>query len=288
VSRSFLGLGLFACLALLPAGCDRAFPEREVPSPRLVVFAPGLTSILFDMGLGAHVVGVDAYSRTPPGEARPVVGSAMSVRVEPILAVRPDVVLVNLDPSQFEPILRFDPHVRIEHFDLFVLEDIARAMERIGRITEKPEVGQGAAASFRDKLRRVRERTAALPRVRVMFVVGHDPPFGPGREDFVDELIAVAGGENVLASAQRGWKRVAVESVIALDPRVIVCQADPGREATSRSYWEAIEVPGGGAPRRIVIVADPRWTQPSGYLADLASTLAEIIHPASTAGAPGS
>jgi ABC-type Fe3+-hydroxamate transport system substrate-binding protein len=233
----------------------------------------------FDLGFGDHVVGVDQYSRLPPGVERPVVGSAVTVRVEPILAVKPDLLLVNMDPRQFEPVVRVAPEVRIEHFDLFLLEDIAAAAERMARLVGKSEVGKEAARSFRDALSGVRNSVAGLPRPPVLFVLGFRNPLGPGSGDFIDEMITLAGGQNVLSSRHSGWKKVTLEEVVALDPQLIICQSDEAERADARRYWGSIEVPEGSPRRRIVVLTDSRWTLPALHLADCAEELAVMIHP---------
>lgn len=278
---STAGMALVVAGLFVQAACrdsdDRG--GQTASSPRLVIFAPALTSMAFDLGFGDHVVGVDQYSRLPPGVERPVVGSAVAVRVEPILAVRPDLLLVNMDPQQFEPVIRLAPQIRIEHFDLFLLEDIAAAAERMARLVGKPEAGKEAAESFRAALRDVRQVIGGLPRPRVLFVLGFRNPLGPGSGDFIDEMIALAGGRNVLASRHSGWKKVTLEEVVALDPQLIICQSDEGERDDAGLYWKSIEVPEESPPRRIVVLTDPRWTLPALHLSDCARELAGIIHP---------
>jgi iron complex transport system substrate-binding protein len=277
-----------AVLLALAAGCEDRTPAPPTgPEPRIITLAPALTTMAFDMGLGDHVVGVDQYSTLPPGESRPVVGSALSVRIEPILAVDPDVVLVNMQLHQFEPIVRADPGVRIEHFDLLRLADIARALRRIGAIVEQPELGRRHAARFESKLADVRERTEPLPRVAVMVVIGYVQPLMVGRGDFMHEMVELAGGRNVLADRVTGWKPVPLEMVIEADPRVIVCQAPPDQAAEARAYWRGLEVPDHGAPRRVEVVTDPRWTIPAPHLAAFTEELAAMLHPSVAANGAG-
>ena len=280
-SESFGNAILATVLLASLAACDGRRQEagHEVESPRIVIFAPGLTTIVFDMGLGNHVAGVDQHSRPPEGWNLPVVGNALSVRVEPVLAAKPDVLLVNMDPKQFEPITLVDPSVRVEHFDLKSLEDVALAMERIARIVREPEIGRRAAAEFRSKLEQVRRRAAGKPRPRVTYVVGYDFPLAPGRGDFIDDMIRIAGGENVMAAHHEGWKKPSIELIVDLDPRVIICQCPRQKASEALAYWRALEIPKGGQPRRVHVVTDPLWTQPSGRLADFAQELLELLHP---------
>lgn len=273
---------LLGASSLLIASCDarRSGAATSAASPRLVLFGPALTAMAFDLGLGEHVVGVDRESRPPPGEDRPVVGSAFSVRVEPILAAKPDILAVSMSPALFEPVRLADPRIRIEHFEFRSLEDVARAMERLGRLVGKEDLGARGARAFRERLARVRRETEGLPRPGVLFAIGYEDPLAVGREDFVDELIAIAGGRNVLAARHAGWRRLSLETAFEAAPEVILCQAAPADRETARAYWEAAGKVGGRVPPpRVEVLEDPRWTVPAGHLAGLAEGLARLLHP---------
>ncbi len=266
-------------LVLVSGGCQKDTRKSDVPHPRLVTFSPAITKLVFDMKLGEHVVGVTSFCRVPQGQQRPVVGSALSIRVEPILAVDPDVVLTMIESKRFEPLRKVRPDIRIEHFTFKSLEDIATGMERIGQIVGRPNVGQQAGEAFRKKLQQVQRRTAGLPQRRVMFVIGYEDPLAPGEKTFIDEMITLAGGKNTLAKNFHGWKRPSIESIVRSAPDVIICQSNPAKKDEAGNYWRRLfeMVP---APRpRVIVVSDADWTVPAGHMADYTGRLAEMIHP---------
>ncbi len=267
-------------VGLLP-GCGSTPPPREAPSPRLIAFSPALTRIVFDLGLGDHIVGVSKFSLLPPGETRPVVGSALDVRAEPILAVRPDVILAQMNPKRFASLRALRPDLPIEQFSFRSFNDVAEAMERIGRLVHRPDVGNAAAKMFRDRLETTRRRSATLPRPRTLFVVDVHSPLGAGKGTFLDEMIQLAGGTNVLAETLDGWRKPSLESVLALRPEVIICQCKPTQVEEAQRYWRALLEKVGAAPR-VYTVTDPGWTIPSGRLADAAEQLLDMIHPSAS------
>ena len=75
------------------AGCDEQAPDTDTPHPRLITYSPAITQMVFDMGLGDHVVGITKFCRLPEGQSRPVVGDNLNIRIEPILSVQPDLIL---------------------------------------------------------------------------------------------------------------------------------------------------------------------------------------------------
>lgn len=277
---SIITVMLILMVLMATGGCARRGPEADSPHPRLVTFSPALTRIVFDAGLGKHVVGVTTFCRLPRGQSRPVVGDNLNIRVEPILAVNPDILLVQMELKHFEPLRRVKPDIRIEHFSIETLADIASAMERIGKLVpmhREPGLQQGQL--FRQRLEALRRQTEKLPRRRVMFVMGYQNPSGPGKGTFMDEMINLAGGVNVLAERFDGWKRPGLEAVIKLAPELIICQCKLGRETEAAAYWKALKYRNNDVAKRVVTVTDDDWTVPAGHLAEYAEKLAGFIHP---------
>ncbi|MBI4874857.1 MAG: ABC transporter substrate-binding protein, partial [Acidobacteria bacterium] len=66
---------------------------------RIVSTAPSVTEILFALGLGERVVGVSTFCRYPAAAAKlPKVGTFINPSIEPILALKPDLVIVIKNP----------------------------------------------------------------------------------------------------------------------------------------------------------------------------------------------
>src|SRR5436190_3568544 len=91
--------GLIAWLVLAASLC--AQPRRIVST------APSITETLFALGLGDAVVGVSQHCHYPPEAAkRPRVGAYLHPNVEAILALRPDLVIVQDHTGQTAAQLR--------------------------------------------------------------------------------------------------------------------------------------------------------------------------------------
>jgi len=277
MTRAF---GIVLVLALAAPGCRKDTSQPQAPSPRIVSFSPALTDLLYDMELGEHVVGVTSYCMPQGGSTPPVVGNRNRVSAESILAVKPDVILIQQNPSDFGAVRSIDPKVRIESFRFESLDDIASAIERIGSLTGKETLAARHKKRFLDGLEAVRRRVAGRPRSKVLFVVGYDRPSTGGKGTFMDEMIRLAGGTN--AAADRGyvgWKNLNRENILAMAPQILICQVAPGRRDEARKYWRSLTGLPAARNGRIFCVTDRRWTIPSMRSAVLAEQLAEMIHP---------
>jgi len=272
---------LSMCLAvacLKPCGCRKEAPPAG-PSPRIVSFSPALTDLLYDLGLGEHVVGVTSYCQ-PAGEpAPPVVGDRGRVNAEAILAVRPDLLLVQQNVEDFGAVTALDASIRVEHFEIETLADVAAAAERIGELAGRPAAGRQRRAAFEDAMQQLRNRLAGRQRVPTLLVMGFERPSTGGTRTFVDEMISLAGGSNAAAArGYAGWKTLNRENILAMAPEVLVCQVAPGQEGAAREYWQSLSSLPAVAAGRVHIVTDPRWTIPSLRSVEYARELARMIH----------
>jgi len=278
------GIAVLAVLVL--SGCPRDLPRNEAPSPRVVSFSPAVTEMIFEMGLGDHVVGVTSYCRPPAGVNIPVVGNDLNITVEPILAVEPDILVTQSNPKQFAMLRRLKPDLRIEPIKIETLGDIADAMSRLSTLMGSPDKGKSARRAFLASLEKVRGRVAGRPKPRVVFLMGHHDPSTAGQGTFINELIEVAGGVNAAAVGRKRWPKIGIESLLKLAPDVIVCESEASVADEAREYWSKLTEP---LPKkvRIHVVTDKRWTIPSGRISDtFAPMLADFLHP-ETAGGSG-
>jgi ABC-type hemin transport system substrate-binding protein len=253
-----------------------------------VTFSPALTQIVFDMGLGEHVVAVERHSILPAGLQRVSLGDVRHIEPEAILAAEPDILLVQMRLDQFESVRRLRPDLRIEHFEIETLADIRRAVERIGRLVGKADLGRRRAERFQQQLEAVRRRARGRARPRVLFVIGYEKPAVAGKGTFIDDLVGLCGGVNAgdPGRPHKRWRTVDLEEILAAAPEVIVCQADPARREAARQYWLARgELPAARAGR-VHVVTDSRWTIPSTFSAEIARRLAGLIHPPAGEGPP--
>jgi iron complex transport system substrate-binding protein len=192
--------------------------------------------------------------------------------------VDPEVLLVQMASENFEAVRSIKPDLRIEHFEIETLADVSAAVERVAKIAGRADLGAAASKEFEAKLDVVRVRTAGLARPRVLFVLGYENPSSPGKGTFIDDMIGIAGGTNVLAADRSGWLNPGLETIVRLAPEIIICQCKPSRKEETLAYWNTLGNPERW-PRRVVAVTDPDWTFPAAHLADYAAEMAVMIHP---------
>ncbi len=274
-------------LALLAALAAAASAQPR----RIVSTAPSITEMLFALGLGGRVVGVTEYCRYPE-EARRItkIGTYIQPNIEVILSLKPDLVVIQENPARLRE--KFEavrlPVLELKHT---TIDDIYSSLLTLGRVAGVEERAKKLVAQIRDDLACIRRRTEALPRRRVMFVIGRTPGslrdlFVVGKASYLNELIAVAGGVNVFADAPAAYPRVPLEEVLARDPEVIIDRGDMAAAgATEAQQRRTVRLwrryPNLAAVKRSAVyaVVSDSFVVPGPRMVEAARALARMLHP---------
>jgi iron complex transport system substrate-binding protein len=244
---------------------------------------------MWEIGARDRVVGVSGYAGylEGAGSRTNVSGAGQSlVSVEAVVGLDPDLVLApNVVTNETVErlrgagltVYRFPPATAVGGSDpgwgLTVVEKTRLTGELVGAC-------DGAARSVRTmeaQLDQVRRATESRERPRVLYVFFG---FTAGEGTFVDEVITLAGGENVAASVGlAGYQRISPETVVAEDPEWIVLNSDAPAVPRSDAYNSTTAVREGNT---VVLDAD-EISQPAPRIVVPIRTLAEALHPGAVA-----
>jgi iron complex transport system substrate-binding protein len=194
---------------------------------RIVSVAPAITEILFALGAGDQVVGVTTYCKYPEAaRAKPKIGGFTTPNVEAILALRPDQVVMTKTRPDVAQKLR-QTGIDVLEVQPDTLSGIYESIQSISRQLGVPARGQTLIESIREELQGAAVKPGAGTKPRVLFIVGRTPGTVldlsvAGRGTYLNELIGLAGGENVFADASVPYPQVSMEEVIRRNPDVII------------------------------------------------------------------
>ena len=254
-----------------------AIPER------IISLTPSNTEILFALGLGDKVVGVDSSSDYPAEAADlEIVGDYSGPNLEAIVAAEPDLVFAStyLSPETLEQMEKLDLTVVCCQKDLYdaIGEGIQLVADATGAdaapVLEAMEDAKAAA------LEQVVEREKPL---KVYFALGFgeygDYTVGPGT--FIDALITLAGGVNVAGNADTPWPSYSMEQIVLDDPDVILISDYIGDRTTLVEQLSAAE---GYKDLRCVqeghvyCVDDDTTSRPAPRINDALAEIVEILN----------
>lgn len=238
------------CLAC-GGGGERAPAEADAGAAaapqRVVSLSPNVTEILFALGVGERVVGVDDYSLYPPQAAALTrLGGYLDPDLEAIVGLDPDLAVMLAAQGELAADLEAlgVPTLRVDNQDL---ADVERSMVDLGERLGVPAAGRELARRFREGL--APRPLPGEPR-RVMLVAGRTPGrlgevLVAGPESYPHELAARLGAENVFADLGDRYATVGAEEIVARAPGHVVEFAaerldDAGREARAAEWRELL------------------------------------------------
>lgn len=189
---------------------------------RVISLAPHSTEILFAIGAGASLVGVDSASDYPPAVKQiPQVANYVFINTEAILALHPDLIVAygagihNRQLSKLQslgiPVYFSDPHKIL---------DIAQTMQQLGQLTGK----QISADSVAEKFRHQYKMLCSQPHQQrsVFYELGDQPLLTINQHNIIYEALVTCGGQPLFSNLTGIVPRVNFEAVLYANPQVII------------------------------------------------------------------
>lgn len=230
--------------------CEALGAIVELPrrATRIVSLTAGYTEGLFAMGLEERVVGLSAFcGRYVEVGERPVVGDYLKIDDEAVKALRPDLVLMTGGVQL--GVARRLAAAGLPVYVLPLADSFAGIVENLRRIGAL--AGEMAAAlALTDRMEREAAElrasaTEKKPRVYVELWFGRHPRMAGGLT-FIQDIVTMAGGENVWADAPTGYLKLDTAETERRKPDVAVI------------FWEdddtMVDAPG--------LMAERGWTMP--------------------------
>lgn len=254
-------------------------------SPRIVSLSPNLTELVFDMGLGDCLAGRSSACDYPPEAlAVPVVGDFGRPNWELLRRMKPDVVIAtDLERPAMLKSLEASG-IRVLVLPCEGWDGLLRAAREIGVASGRAEACEAWAERMTARRAGIEARVRAFyenrKRPRVYVEVWGDPLTTPVGGTFLDDIVTLAGGDNIAASLKGKYAHVSAEWVMRQDPDVIVLAymlgvSDAGAALRRRVGWGALR-----AVREGAICADTNpdlLLRPGPRILDGAEALAEWL-----------
>lgn len=194
------------------------------PRARIVSLNPSLSEIVLALGARDVLVGVDTYTHRqhPELDDVPDVGGLFDPSLEAVVALRPDAVVLVPSAEQRDFRGRLEAlGVRVVVFANLRFDEVLANITRLGDLVGEPAQARARVARIRATRAAVRGVTASRAPVRCLVALQREPVFVVGAGNFIDEMLASAGCENVGRALGEGYPRASLEWVVAQAPDVV-------------------------------------------------------------------
>lgn len=210
-----------------------------------------------------------------------------------LLAAKPDLLITQdlcdvcaITPTQLARVVQtLSPPPRMVTLNPHRLDDVLRDIETLGGAMEREEAGRQLAAALRRRLDAVRTTVGAEPsRPKVACLEWLSPLYSAGH--WVPDMVAAAGGIDVLATAGAPSRTIEWEALAACAPDVIVLMPCGFTVARTKAELTAVtehpawpHLPAVQRGEVYLVDALSHFSRPGPRLVDGVEQLAAILHP---------
>jgi len=152
-----------------------------------------------------------------------------------VIALRPDLVLIWQRGATSRELEQLEAAgIRLFQLEPRRLDDVARAIERLGTLLGHEPEASRRAAEIRAALERLRAAHAGVAPVTVFYQVWRQPLMTINGRQLIDDILRLCGGRNIFATLTPLVPIVSTESVVGADPDAILTASETAGPAPWR------------------------------------------------------
>lgn len=219
---------------------DRGIEHRfAAPPQRIVTMLPSLTELVWALGAGPRLVGVDRYSDWPAELAKlPHLGGLDDAQVEAIAALAPDAILAStasramdrLEALGFTVVrLKSDSHA-----------DVQRTLDLVARLLGTPDEGPRVWARIVREMDAAAARVPAALRGQSVYFEIAGGPYAAGAASFIGQTLARLGLVNIAPASLGAFPRLNPEFVVRARPGIIIGVQREQAALVQRPGWSTL------------------------------------------------
>lgn len=220
-------------------------------SERWVIAGGSITELVYAIGAGNKVVGVDETTSYPEQtQALPHIGYWKQLSTEGILSLRPS-TFVTWDDAEPKMVLRQLAQHNVKVISLprtpATFELMLKNIRTLAISLDKQKEAEALIGSLQSRLAVINAKNSQIKqKVKVMFFLspGGGIPQVAGKTSVADAILHLAGGENI--ATHENYRIYSAEAIIAANPELIVITTQSQKNQTGglRASEGLASVPG--------------------------------------------
>lgn len=256
---------------------------------RIVSLSPNMTEILFALSLGDQVVGVTDFCEYPPEvQSKTRVGGYLNPNMEIMVSLKPNlIVMLNYNDELKKKLMSFSfPILQIRND---TIEDVFASIDTIGSVTGRQVAADSLKKYIQKKISTIQNLAKELPQKRVFFCIGRERNnlqdiYSVGSGTFLNQLLEIAGGENIFADISLKYPKVSQEAILTRNPDIIIeTWSVKGKSETElsrhRNAWKMLPTIKAVKNSHIFLLTEDYMLVPGPRMVLILEKLFELLHP---------
>lgn len=235
-------LNIFRILLLISvplalAGCAKTAVIKHRTGPRIVSTDPSATQILLQIGAGKTIVGVSPWDKPllPKSMGNlPVVGGYLHLDEELVVRLAPTALILQQAPERVEPgvlAMARQNGIRIVNIKINTFHQLFAVVRTLGGISGCQKPAAAAIHTLQSELKILATHRPKNP-PRVVYIISTRPIRVVGADNFMDQEITLAGGNNVAQRCGDGFPAITRGTLVRLNPQILLI-SKPDQPAAS-------------------------------------------------------
>jgi len=274
-------------LAMNVASCDQ--PKAKPPSTQEIItvasLVPAATDLIDGMGARDHLIAISNWDPNRDDYASlPRVGDYRSIDWERITQLQPRVMIVQFredkKPAGLEEKSR-ELNIRLVNVHNNDLADVYTTLDQLGDALNERAKSDQTKTRIAKQISAVADHVKDRPHVTALIVRSSSGFDVVGGGNFMDELLTIAGGRNVMGGGENSYPTIDRELLLKLDPEVIL-QTLPGSAPQvleqARAMWKSIPDLRAVKHNRVHLLTEDFLLLPGANVGRIAEIFAEKLH----------
>lgn len=237
---------------------DAAGTQHDVATgpARIVCLVPSITELLFELDLGAQLVGRTGFCIHPKDKVRKVskVGGTKTIDLARIKRLQPTHLIVNIDENPralVQEIARFVPHVIVTHPR--GPRDNLALYRLIGGIFGREAQAGALCERFERAYAECVTQTAGWPRENVLYLIWKSPWMTVCADTYVSRMLATVGWDTVAPESNARYPTVDLTPAVLSGVKFVLLSSEP-YAFRERHCVEILESLAAGSRTRVALI----------------------------------
>ncbi len=197
--------------------------QIDFPPKRIVSLVPSQTELLFDLGLSKQLVGITKFCIHPEEVYRSKrrVGGTKTISLDVVKELQPDLIIANKEENQQEQIEELMQLYPVWISDISTFTEAMEMISLLGSITDK----QSASLLLRQEIDLAWSKLKPRKKERIIYLIWQDPIMVAGLETFIDNILHLAGFQNLIK--QTRYPEMTLDDLQSLAPDRLFLSSEP-------------------------------------------------------------
>jgi len=198
---------------------------------RIVSLVPSLTETLCEVGGRARLMGCTAFCIRPKDVLKDPsvikVGGTKTVNRERVMALNPDLLLVNLEENELADIDFFKARVECYVNGVKTVAEGIHSIREVAMLIGTPDKAEEFAGRAELALAKLIQQSKDKTPRRLFYPIWKDPWMSINRDTFIHDHLRLCGAENIFSGAPERYPVITLEQVRAANPEIVWLPSEP-------------------------------------------------------------